>query len=144
MKLSDHAPLMTEEQKLSRFILGLEGQLAEETNALCPTFLADALIRAKAKHASFASGERKRSYPFLSSGSFRPHKTAIPDKTDARPTPSSAPRQFIRAVKVNALPINQSGRKNQCYNCKKWGHKQAECPDKVKGKPSGRPALPPQ
>ena len=29
-----YAPLMTEEQKLSRFILGLEGQLAEEVNAL--------------------------------------------------------------------------------------------------------------
>ena len=34
VKLSRYAPLMTEEQKLSRFILGLEGQLAEEVNAL--------------------------------------------------------------------------------------------------------------
>ena len=34
VKLSSHAPLMTQEQKLSRFILGLEGQLAEEVNAL--------------------------------------------------------------------------------------------------------------
>ena len=33
-KLSRHAPLMTQEQKLSRFIIGLEGQLAEEVNAL--------------------------------------------------------------------------------------------------------------
>ena len=49
VKLSRHAPLMTQEQKLSRFILGLEGQLAEEVNALRPTSLADALIRAKAK-----------------------------------------------------------------------------------------------
>ena len=34
VKLSRHAPLMTEEPKLSRFILGLEGTLAEEVNAL--------------------------------------------------------------------------------------------------------------
>ena len=34
VKLSRHAPLMTQEQKLSKFILGLEGQLVEEVNAL--------------------------------------------------------------------------------------------------------------
>ena len=34
VKLSRHASLMTEEQKLSRFIIGLEGQLVEEVNAL--------------------------------------------------------------------------------------------------------------
>ena len=34
VKLSRHAPLMTKEQKLSRFIIGLEGHLAEEVNAL--------------------------------------------------------------------------------------------------------------
>ena len=34
VKISRHAPLMTQEQKLSRFILGLEGQLVEEVNAL--------------------------------------------------------------------------------------------------------------
>ena len=62
VKLSRHAPHMTEEQKLSRFILGLEGQLADEINALRPTSLADALIRAKAKLASFASGDRKRTF----------------------------------------------------------------------------------
>ena len=38
---------MTQEQKLMRFILGLEGQLAKEVNALIPTSLADALIGAK-------------------------------------------------------------------------------------------------
>lgn len=64
VKLSRHAPLMTKEQKLSRFILGVEGQLGEEINALCPTSLVDALIKAKAKYATFASGERKRAYPF--------------------------------------------------------------------------------
>ena len=33
-KISRHAPLMMEEKKLSRFILGLGGQLAKEVNAL--------------------------------------------------------------------------------------------------------------
>ena len=53
VKLSRYAPLMTEEQKLSRFILGLEGQLAKEINALCPISLIDALICAKSKLTSF-------------------------------------------------------------------------------------------
>ena len=44
---------MTEEQKLSKFMLGLEGTLAEEVNALRPATLADALIRAKAKLLNF-------------------------------------------------------------------------------------------
>ena len=41
VKLSRHAPLMTKEQKLSRFILGLEGTLAKEVNALRPATLED-------------------------------------------------------------------------------------------------------
>ncbi|MCO5612783.1 hypothetical protein L7F22_067053 [Adiantum nelumboides] len=65
-KLSRHAPLITdEEQKLSCFILGLEGKLADEIEALRPTSLADALIRAKPKFGSFLKsnnqkGEQKR------------------------------------------------------------------------------------
>ncbi|MCO5584701.1 hypothetical protein L7F22_038633 [Adiantum nelumboides] len=53
VKLSRHAPLMSEEQKLSRFILGLEGRLADEVESLRPTSLADALVRAKSKLNSF-------------------------------------------------------------------------------------------
>ena len=52
---------MTKEQKLSKFILGFEGTPAEEVNALRPTTLVDALIRAKAKLLSFQI--RKRSNP---------------------------------------------------------------------------------
>ena len=40
---------MAEEQKLRQFIIGLEGQLVEEVNALCPASLANALIKAQAK-----------------------------------------------------------------------------------------------
>ena len=43
---------MIEEQKLSRFILGLGMDLSNEVDALRPTNLADALIRAKAKLSS--------------------------------------------------------------------------------------------
>ncbi|MCO5579563.1 hypothetical protein L7F22_033420 [Adiantum nelumboides] len=49
IKLSRYAPLITKEQKLSRFILGLEGKPADEVEALRPTSLADALIQAKPK-----------------------------------------------------------------------------------------------
>ena len=41
-KLSCYAPLMTKEQKLSRFVLGLRDELANEVDALRPTNLADA------------------------------------------------------------------------------------------------------
>ena len=64
LKLSRHAPLMTQEQKLSTFILGLEGQLAEEVNALQPTSLADALIKAKTKLLNFQAGDHKRLNPY--------------------------------------------------------------------------------
>ena len=40
VKLSRHAPLMFEEQKLSRFILGLGGQLTDEVESLRPASLA--------------------------------------------------------------------------------------------------------
>ena len=70
VKLSRHAPLMTKEHKLSRFILGLEGTLAKEVNALRLATLADALIRAKAKLLSFQIEKRMPSFP--NSRSLRP------------------------------------------------------------------------
>ena len=80
LKLSRHAPLMTQEQKLSRFILGLEGHLAEEANALRPTSLANALIQAKAKLLSFkVTTERKRMNPYPTAGLFRPQKVSVPN-----------------------------------------------------------------
>ena len=74
VQLSRHAPLMTEEQKLSRFIIGLEGYPAEEVNALRPTSLANALIRAKAKLLSLQVKDRKRSNPYQPFESFQPQK----------------------------------------------------------------------
>ena len=133
VKLSRHAPLMTQEQKLSRFILGLEGQLAEEVNALRPTSLADALIRAKAKLLSFkVAGERKRTNPYPNAGSFRPQKVSIHDHKllNAGSSNPRAPKPQVQPVKVNALPVNQSGRQIQCYGCQQWGHKKADCPNK--------------
>ena len=78
VKLSRHAPLMTEEQKLSIFILGLEGQLAEEVNSLRPVSLVDALIRFKTKLNSFIAGDCKRLNPFPPAGPFRPPKVNPP------------------------------------------------------------------
>ena len=78
VNLSRHAPHMTKDQKLGRFILGLEGQLAKEINGLQPSSLAVALIHEKVKLVNFASGERKRLQSFPPSNSFRPQKIAIP------------------------------------------------------------------
>ena len=52
VRLSCYAPLIIEEQKLSRFILGMGDDLANEIDALWLATLADALIRAKAKMSS--------------------------------------------------------------------------------------------
>ena len=148
VKLSRHAPHMTEEQKLSRFVLGLEGQLADEINALRPTSLADALIRAKARLASFASGERKRTFTPSNQGTFRPHRVVYPIRVDDRPplntTPDRrtktfvaprpnppAPKPPIQPTKVNAIPLTQTGRRIQCYDCQQWGHHRANCRNKV-------------
>ena len=95
-----------------RFILGLEGQLAEEVNALRPTSLADALIRAKAKLLSFkVARERKRTNPYPTAGLFRPQKVSIPNHKLPNPGFSNprAQKPQVQPVKVNALPVNQSG-----------------------------------
>lgn len=124
IKLSRHAPQMTKELKLSRFILGLGGLLADEVNALRPVSLADALIIAKAK---FASIDKKRPNPFPPSPSFQkdnPPKRHFNNQSPEGPSPN------FQSVRVNALPENQSGRQVQCHKCQQWGHKITQCPVK--------------
>ena len=144
VKLSRYAPLMTEEQNLSKFILGLEGQLAEEVNALRPNSLADALIRAKAKLSSFQVGDRKRVSPFPPSAPYRLQKVNPYAPQVNHPLPLAAPKMFTQPVKVNALPVFQSGKHIQCFECRQFGHKKEECPNKDTKKNVSRPALPPQ
>ncbi|MCO5597731.1 hypothetical protein L7F22_051812 [Adiantum nelumboides] len=125
IKLSRHAPLITEEEKLSRFILGLEGKLADEVEALRPTSLADALIRAKLKLSSFLKsnnqqGEQKREQPYHFESSHRPQKF----HNMARPVN----RSEVQPVGVNALPITQGGRPMHCFECGQEGHKRMHCP----------------
>ena len=75
IKLSCHAPHLTEEQILSRFVWGLEGSLADEVDALRPSTLADALIRAKAKLSSLQSrniiGEKRKLPTYSNPSSYR-------------------------------------------------------------------------
>ncbi|MCO5558716.1 hypothetical protein L7F22_012302 [Adiantum nelumboides] len=125
IKLSRHAPLITEEQKLSRFILGLEGKLADEVEALRPTSLADALIWAKPKLSSFLKsnnqqGEQKREQPYHFESSHRPYKFQM------MATPVN--RSEVQPVRVNALPIIQGGRPMYCFECGQEGHKRIHCP----------------
>src|SRR3569623_229626 len=97
VKLSRHAPLLTEEQKLSRFILGLQGRLAGEVESLRPVSLADALIRAKSKLSTFSLVDsmegRKRNPPFYSSNPSRPPKAPF------------VPTQEIHKVPLGRPPI---------------------------------------
>lgn len=125
VRLTRYAPLINEEQKLSRFILGLEGKLASEVEALRPASLADALIRAKSKLRSFLQinpqqGERRRERSPNHGATFRPQR--IQNVGQARSSPPFQP------VRVNALPVTQGGRPIQCYECQEWGHRRADCP----------------
>ena len=106
VKLSRHAPLMSEEQKLSRFILGLGGQLTDEVESLRPTSLADALIRAKSKmrsftQDSFAEGRKRNppSYPF----------TYKPTKAPFVPTPETS-RASCLSPPISANHVNIAGK----------------------------------
>ena len=100
---------MTEEHKLSRFILGLEGTLAEEVNALRPATLADAFIRAKAKLLSFQTRKRMNSFPNL--GSLPTQKIRQFNKQISKQgfTNPMVTKSNEKQVKTNALPVNQSG-----------------------------------
>ncbi|MCO5601933.1 hypothetical protein L7F22_056059 [Adiantum nelumboides] len=125
IKLSSHAPLITEEQKLSRLILGLEEKLADEVEVLRPTSLADTLIWDKPKFSSFLKinnqqGERKREQPYCFESSHRPQKF----QSVARPVKQSE----VQRVCVNALPITQGGRPIHCFECGQEGHKRMHCP----------------
>ena len=103
VKLSRHAPLMSEEQKLSRFILGLEGKLADEVESLRPTSLADALIRAKSKLSSFLRGnfarERKRDAPYYPLAPYKPPKAPfVPTPKQSKP-PNPRPQSLWNQCK---------------------------------------------
>ncbi|MCO5568856.1 hypothetical protein L7F22_022557 [Adiantum nelumboides] len=125
IKLSRYAPLITEEQKLSRFILGLEEKLADEVKALRPTSLADALIWAKPKFSSFLKsnnqqGEQKREQPYHFESSHRSQKF------QSVATPVN--QQEVQPVHVNALLITQGGRPIHCFECGQEEHKRMHCP----------------
>ncbi|MCO5566312.1 hypothetical protein L7F22_019989 [Adiantum nelumboides] len=99
--------------------------LADEVEALRPTSLADALIRAKPKLSSFLKsnnpqGERKREQPNHFESSYRPQNF----KNVARPVN----RPEVQPVCVNALPITQGGRPIHCFDCGQEGHKRINCP----------------
>ena len=133
---------MKEEQKLSRVILGLEGTLAKEVNALRPATLADALVKAKAKLLNFQT--RKRSNPFPTSRSSQPQKTNEFNKQNSKQgfTNPMVAKPNVHQVKANALHVNQSGRQIQCFECQQWGHKKADFPNKENKKKTCRPPLP--
>ena len=55
---------------------------------------------------------------------------------------AAAPRPPVQPVRVNALPVTQSGRGPQCYDCQQWGHKRAQCPARVGKKGFARNPIP--
>ena len=50
-------------------------------------------------------------------------------------------KPIVQQVKVNALPVNQSGQQIQFFECQQWGHKKADFPNKANKKKTFRPPL---
>ena len=48
-----------------------------------------------------------------------------------------APKLTVQTSRVNAIPVTQTGRGIQCFDCKQWGHHRANCRNKVPQR--GRP-----
>ena len=83
--------------------------------------------------------------PYPPKGLFRPQKASIPNfrMPNHEFSNPKAQKPPVQQVKVNALPVNQSGRQIQCFECRQWGHKKAECPNKSNIKKEVQPPLPP-
>ena len=71
---------------------------------------------------------------FPNSVSSRPQKIRQFNKPNPKQgfTNSTMNKPNVQQVKANALPVNQSGRQIQCFECQQWGHKKADCPNKKK------------
>ena len=107
--------------------------------------MADALIRAKANLNSFQVGEHKRQNPYPQARTFRPQKVSQTDQVTRRDEyPKSRMQTNDQQVKVNALPVNQSGKQIQCFDCRQWGHRRADCPNKRVKRQETRTPLPTQ
>ena len=141
VRLSCHALDLTKEQNLSQFIQGLQGSLADEVEALRPTSIADALIRAKSKLKCFP-GMRGWTQPL-------PHLNPTPiPRANPIPIASFVPHTYGRgrAARVNTISLEQDQAGPQCYKCGRWGHMKRECPMRARvadPTPNQRVALPP-
>ena len=113
VKLSHYAPLMTKEQKLNRFILGLGDELADEVDALPPTNLADALIQAKDKLSSKAKSGASAIKRTIKNYYYSKNRNVWPHLSGS--TQNQRPFNQPTRVQANALTINQSEQIFQCY-----------------------------
>ena len=90
-------------------------------------------MRAKAKLLNFkATRDHKRMNHYPPVGLFRPQKVNIPNHRMSNNEFSNPRTQKppVQQVKVNALPVNQSGCQIQCFGCCQWGHKKVDYPNK--------------
>ena len=98
------------------------------------------MIRAKAKLLSLQAKDCKRSNPYQPLESFQPHKVNLPHPPLCNPI-LSIPKPFVQTTHVNALPVNQSSCQIQCFECREWGHKKANYPNKTTKKRTFHPPL---
>ena len=127
IRLSRHAPHLTTDLTLRRFIQGLEGILADEVEALRPISLADALIRAKSKLKSIekrtSTGNKRKDPPPLETQLFQNQRAYQPQVASfVSPT-----YQRTRPNRAHSVAAMQEPLGPQCYRFGKRGQIMREC-----------------
>ena len=118
VSLRRYAPLMTEEQIIARFCQGLNSPLDSRLEAMRPTSVQDALIRAKplSREISQDRGVRRR----------EPMHSRPQESQNRRPAPQSNFQPRPRVYAANA-PVRDLSNV-QCFECHEWGHYRSTCP----------------
>ena len=115
--LRRYAPLMSSEQQIARFCQGLNSPLDSRLEAMRPTSIQDALIRAKplVRESGFERGQKKREpfQPKWKDGGYKRNSTPIENQ----------PRVYAANTPVRDISMIR------CYECDKLGHYRSNCPE---------------
>ena len=117
LTLQRYAPLISSKQQIARFCQGLNSPLDSRLEAMRPTSIQDALIRAKPLvcESSFEKGQKKREpfQPRWKDGGYNRNSTPIDNQ----------PRVYAANTPVRDISMIR------CYECDKLGHYRNNYPE---------------